>query len=448
MNVSLSHIVRNMSEHLLKGTGAYFLGSGISAASGLPDWKGLLEELAIPLGLEINENDDLTRIAQYFQNADNGNRGPLIGRLRESMIPKAEKINSYHESIKRTNLSVIWTTNYDTILEKTLSDTLLATRACDDDLVNMPSRHGIELIKIHGCAERSKPVDLIITEEDYENFVIQKPALARRLGHDLLHKSLLFIGYSYRDPNISTIVVEARRLAGNSTREHYFIAERENTEPKRIRQELWHNDLRRFGFRTAFIDDFQELSEALAQISLRSRGNSVFVTGSHRNSDQEVEQLGKLLVDIEDIILLDGQSEGVGRTAANAFGSECVRQKKDIRQHVRYFPNPYAFNPGFSDNPSLLGTLKKWRASLFKAAQFVVVYDGGMGTQAEVEIALEMGCRIIPALGSDHPFGKWLIENQRIKEQLTPDFIDCLGKGKPTPQQILNFIKECLGHES
>ena len=41
MLIDIGEIIREMGDALSRGEGAYFVGSGISAGSGLPDWVGL-----------------------------------------------------------------------------------------------------------------------------------------------------------------------------------------------------------------------------------------------------------------------------------------------------------------------------------------------------------------------------------------------------------------------
>jgi hypothetical protein len=438
---SVEQVIDGIGAALVRGEGALFLGSGISTPSGLPDWLGLMKNIANPLGLDLTSSDDLAKVAQYIINSDNGNRGPLVGRLRRTLLQGEIRQNDYHAAISRTNVATIWTTNFDTLLERVFATMRLAVRANDGDLTGGVRECDIELFKIHGCIDRSKTDELILTQEDYENFSATRPALTERLRHDLIHNSILFAGYSYRDPNIATVLVEARRLGSGATREHFFIAKRETDPASFIRQRLWHDDLRRFGIRTAFIDDYQDLTDALNRLALVSRGKSVFITGSHTTSNTAMaEQIGELLALDSDIVLLDGQSSGVGRAAANAFGTACVQKFRDIRGRIRYFSNPYAFNPKFSDDPSLLGTLKQWRASLARAAHVVVVFDGGMGTDAEVEVVREMDCVIVPVKGGIGGTADRLLSDPKITNRLSPSYVSKAKEGTAKAEDVAQCI--------
>ena len=154
--------------------------------------------------------------------------------------------------------------------------------------------------------------------------------------------------------------------------------------------------------------------------------------------------MGKLLADEKDLVLLDGQSEGIGREASNAFGEECVRQHFDIRERIRFFPNPYTFNPSFANNRAYLSTLKKWRASLFRAAHIAIVFDGGMGTGAELEVAREMDCCIVPVPVSLNDLAYKLLADSKIAQKLPSKFLTAAQAVALTAGDVLDCINQIL----
>src|SRR5262249_50761108 len=87
----------------------------------------------------------------------------------------------------------------------------------ESDMVELTEPETIELIKAHGSFGVSNPHEFVIATEDYEDFAQHRPAITARLQANLLSKSFLFVGYGYGDPNIRTVLVEARRLAGRAT---------------------------------------------------------------------------------------------------------------------------------------------------------------------------------------------------------------------------------------
>lgn len=434
----LTIVTSRFSDALLRGDGAYFLGSGVSVPSHLPDWSGLLQPFATTLGLTLQLDDDLPLIAQHVVNSAVGNRGPLVGEFRRRLGGR-HPLNRYHEALQLTNVRTIWTTNFDTLVEDALTNAKVAVRASDADLTSGPDDHEIEVLKMHGCIRRSSPQQLVITTEDYEDFAIQRAAFAQRLRHDLLHRTLLFVGYSYRDPNIRTLLVEARRLAQRATREHLMLLRRETSSAgEELRQRLWTIDLGRVGIRCVLADSYAEIEEALSVIARQSRGRSVFTTGSHAGSSPLAAEVGKLLAGVDPpILMLDGQSSGTSRQVMDAFGTACVIGKKDFRTRIRYFPNPYSVNASFASDPAHLDTLKQWRATLLRATRTMLVFDGGMGTEAEVALARNFRCQIIPVPERPGDLSTRLLQEADIEQHLRtidPAYLSKATSG-PSPRK-------------
>jgi hypothetical protein len=447
---NLDRVVRSFSEAVQEGHGALFLGAGVSVPSGLPDWAGLLNPLVAPLGLSVESTDDLPLLAQHVVNYHHG-RGPLIGGVRHA-IGGRFKPNPYHDAIAQTDVDLIWTTNFDTLIEDSLrTRERVAVRTADTDITSGSMTFDREVLKMHGCIQTSAPKDLVITSEDFEDYTANRPVFTQRLRQDLLQRRFLFVGYGFGDPNIRTVAVEARRMAEKTPREHFMIMRVDPTlaPEKRRRVDLWIDDLRRVGIDAAVVDDFPKVAQALFEISLRSRGRSVFVTGSHTQpASAFLQDLGTALAELRPLIrLLDGQSEGVGRTVANAFGAAALHAKHDLRDRVRFFPNPYAVDPSMANNVALLPTLRAWRASLFRSAHTVVVFDGGMGTTAEVEVAREMRCRIVPVPLTTSGLPIRLLADPEIRQSLDsldPHYVAKASTGGVTAQDVARIVEKSL----
>jgi hypothetical protein len=435
-----------------KKTAAVFVGAGISIASGLPSWFDLLLPEARRLGIRFDPGDDPAEVAQYVVNSDLGNRGPFVNRIRAALDRNAAP-NSYHVALGRTPLDSIWTTNYDTLIEESLGRFRLAVHASDADIGHPAESADIEIVKIHGCISRSAPEELVLTKEDYEDFTVRRAATADRLRGELLRRSFLFLGYGFADRTINNILVEARRLARRATRRHYVVEKRlsgaaeDGCEARR--QAHWAADLRRMGIHCVFVEEFCELGEILDAIALRSRGPTVYVTGSHESQSELAAALGRLLASSQDpkVVTLDGQSEGVSRDFTAAFGEECVVRRIDLRDRLHLFPNPYAMNPAFSNDRSLLPTLAQVRRPLVRAAQVVVVFAGGMGTRMEVELALKEGCRIIPVPLERGDYGDELLRSKEIAASIAefdPDYVKAVLSDGMTAERLATCVTRGL----
>lgn len=450
-------VINEFSKALVEDRGAVFVGAGISTRSRVPGWADLLRDMAeTRLGIQLNPDDDLPLIAQHIVNRTN-NRGPLIDHFR-NVLQKPYAHNAYHAILAKTNVKCLWTTNYDTLLEEAFRSHFKVTVRASDESISRGGRvSDIEVIKMHGCIEQSGADDLVVTQEDYDDFFEQRPATAHRLRQDLVDRQFLFVGYSYADSNIRNIVVEARRLGKRALRQHYIVLRRakggtkEEIAAKQARQDLWLSDLSRVGIAACQIDDFSELESILQGIALRSRGQTVFVTGSHErdvtNPTSHPRSVGKLLAEKEGLVLLDGQSTGTGQDVTSAYMETCLRNQIDILPRLRLFSNPYAANPRFSNNRALLPALREWRAPLMRSAQVVIVYHGGMGTEAEVELAKDVGCRILPVPECKGDLPMRLLEDPAISKALAdldPAYIEKARSHSVTPEDVVECVMKML----
>ncbi|MCW3168818.1 SIR2 family protein [Chryseobacterium sp. 09-1422] len=443
MSSAVKKFIKEYSEELIAGKAAYFIGAGISVNSNLPSWTELIKPFAKKIGIKDIIGKDMTLMAQYVINEEFGNKGPFLDsisrKFRRRYFP-----NPYHYAISKTNITTIWTTNYDNLLEEVFANVATDIKFTDESISRDVPDNKVEIIKMHGCIYNSHRSDITITQSDYEDFFEKKPAIVQRLRMDLLQKSFLFIGYGYNDSNIQNIITEARRLSGNNTRQHYLIT----TDKKSREFDLWCLNLRRYGIRVIRINKNEDLLPILESLSLHSRGRSVFITGSHNTfSSKNAKKLSKKLARIPETIFNDGQSSGLMRIASNAFMETIIDNKDDVTKRFRFFPNPYSANPKFANDVSLLPTLKEWRIPLFKSTYVVIAFDGGMGTKAEVEIALDMGCIVIPFF-SDKKSETWqLLKNKLLIERIEKHdkkYIKNLRKEIIKYNDLLRIIKNIL----
>ena len=93
---------------------ALFVGAGLSVAAGYPTWSELLEKVASELGLDLEKEHDLARVAQYYLNRK-GKRTPIAELVKKS-FPSNREIPRTHRSLARLPIRNLWTTNFDTLI--------------------------------------------------------------------------------------------------------------------------------------------------------------------------------------------------------------------------------------------------------------------------------------------------------------------------------------------
>ncbi|TPJ27155.1 SIR2 family protein [Mesorhizobium sp. B2-8-3] len=448
MSAELENLVNSFSRAAFHGNAAWFVGAGTSRPSALSGWVDLLKPLGQELGITVTANDDLPAIAQYYVNKMSGNKGPLVQHLRQT-LGGAARPNFYHHQIARSNVGTIWTTNYDHLIEAALAQASLRyrVRIRESDMVELAEPGTTEVVKAHGSFGVSSPAEFVIASEDFEDYAYKRPATTARLQSNLLGKSFLFVGYGYGDPNVRTVLLEARRLAERASHPHFMLTAAQDTADaeKAGRQELWRADLARIGIKCVLMPGYDAVEQTVARIARRSRGPTVYVTGSHKDSSALASEVGKSLADPMQsrTILLDGQSAGISRDLLSAFQTACVEQQVDLNERLRFFPNPYSSNPKFSSDPRLLPLLKEWRSSLLRQAHSVLAFDGGMGTQAEVELAKELGCCIVPVPLSTTGSALSLIRDPQIAADLDKRAPGYIPKAEALKLSATDIV-ECL----
>ncbi|WP_319506467.1 SIR2 family protein [uncultured Methanolobus sp.] len=123
--------------------------------------------------------------------------------LKKGFIDQSEQ-HDYNEEIEliaKIKPHAIITTNYDQLLEQMFSEyePIVGQKILRGNFTN----YG-EIFKIHGCI--SNPDGMILTQDDYDEFIKKKKYLSAKLLIFFAEHPLLFIGYSAEDPNIKLIL--------------------------------------------------------------------------------------------------------------------------------------------------------------------------------------------------------------------------------------------------
>ncbi len=97
---------------------AIFAGAGLSVSTGLVNWKNLLRDIAVELNLDIDKEDDLISLAQYYEN-EKGGRGSINDKLIEEFTKDVTESEN-HRILASLPIKTYWTTNYYDLIEKSI----------------------------------------------------------------------------------------------------------------------------------------------------------------------------------------------------------------------------------------------------------------------------------------------------------------------------------------
>ena len=105
---------------------------------------------------------------------------------------------------------------------------------------------------------------------------------------DLIEKTLLFLGFSFSDPNVERILAKVREQLGQNKRDHYWITRRPPTaspdgskSPEELAYDqrkatLQSKDLQRYGIQTVWVDEYAHIPELLLALEAYTHPASGF----------------------------------------------------------------------------------------------------------------------------------------------------------------------------
>jgi hypothetical protein len=432
MNSEIKEFIKFYGQALKDNNAAIFAGAGLSKPCGFVDWKGLMREIAVSLGLDVDQETDLIAIAQYHINERLGNRS-IINQTIKNNFAKNVVLTENHHILARLPISSYWTTNYDNLIEKAIKAEGKIPdekKMSDNLLITEPKRDTI-VYKMHGDVGQSN--DVVISKDDYETYEMKKGAYSIVLQSELLSKIFLFIGFNFDDPNLIFILSRIKNLLGeksNSLRTHYFFIEEvkkhenekeEDYEKRKIRQELKIKDLNRYGIKALVLKSYAEITPILKSLENFYKRSNVFMSGSiecfeennNLNDDKHklfVHNLTKKVLENK-FKIITGKGKTIGDIIIDAtldymFSNGYQR----LDEYIKMRPFPLSFiREGKSDDDKKeikQDRNRKYRDEMLKEAGVTIFIYGNKkdgdttklsnGMEEEFSIAIEKGMLPIP----------------------------------------------------
>jgi hypothetical protein len=185
-----------------------------------PAWKDMVDQAAKLLGasdpglLRLRGTD--LQILEFFKIL-NGGLAPLTNWLsREFAAATDDDIVSSRILIELTKLelcSIYYTTNYDDFIERALRRMGRNAHVTSSELNISHNRSYAEIVKFHG--DFNAPDQMVLSESQYMDRMRLESPMDFKLRADVLGRAVVFIGYSFRDPNVNYIFHIVNKLFSN-----------------------------------------------------------------------------------------------------------------------------------------------------------------------------------------------------------------------------------------
>ncbi len=181
-----------------------------------PLWGDFKTEMATALGYSQGEGPDALRLAQEYKTL-HGESGldQLISRL---IVDDQWEPGPLHKQLMELPWRDVLTTNWDTLLERTKTQTPDRIYSCVRTIQDIAQRARPRIVKLHGSLPSHKP--FIFTEDDYRTYPVRFAPFVNLAQQVMLEHELCLIGFSGIDPNFlewsgwvrDTLSVSSRRI--------------------------------------------------------------------------------------------------------------------------------------------------------------------------------------------------------------------------------------------
>lgn len=186
-----------------------------------PNWSEMVDQAARLLGAQDSQllrlrGTDL-QILEYFS-IMHGGLAPLTNwlSLEFSRATDADIVSCpiHRELANLDKCKLFYTTNYDNFIEralKTRNNANVAVVTAEHNLNH--DRLAVEVVKFHG--DFNSPNAMVVTESQYLDRMRFETTMDVKLRSDMLGRAILFLGYSFRDQNVSYLFHLVNMLFSN-----------------------------------------------------------------------------------------------------------------------------------------------------------------------------------------------------------------------------------------
>jgi SIR2-like domain len=248
----------------------FFCGAGISYKAGLPNFKGLVDQLYHEIydkkntnELQAFESKNYDRVISLLENRVIGGKENTRRAIHSILTPKMEPQELKDNGALKMHASLLIlasgtndghdqtvrlvTTNFDRLFEIELANKEVKNIKCYQAPLLPAANHKLNgIIYLHGLLPESSSCtaddlnQLVLSSDDFGSAYLTQ-GWASNFVKDLLREySVCFVGYSVNDPVIS-YMMDAHRASSREPREMFVFASYDEEKNKEDEAERWKN---------------------------------------------------------------------------------------------------------------------------------------------------------------------------------------------------------------
>lgn len=206
--IDIRPYLNEIAERLWSGHAAVMVGAGFSknakpnstSAPDFPDWSQLGDLLYEKIhGKKPGTNSKYLNVLKLADEVHAAFGRPVLDQLLRDAIPNQDyEPSPIHEKLLKLPWSDVFTTNYDTLLERSRNAVKSRRYEVIVNKEDLTLSQKPRIIKLHGSFP-SGP--FVITEEDYRRYPEKFAPFVNTVQQALLENTLCLVGFSGDDPN-------------------------------------------------------------------------------------------------------------------------------------------------------------------------------------------------------------------------------------------------------
>lgn len=225
-----------LAEAIQKDNLVIFAGSGLSIRFGLPNWRKLVTDV-----IDIVNNESYKPYSMLLNTEGEAMMSPLevLDKLKGEHIIFREYIRDHfeiktgdftlHKKIIELTGKVI-TTNYDNAFEKACNGNIKPTYPTSRfNISELEKNKDRYIFNIHGSYHEAD--NCILFKSDYERMYGTDSAVSEKLKSIFINKTILFIGFSFNDPDLNLIFSNLNQHFSNFNK-HFILTPSSNFSNK------------------------------------------------------------------------------------------------------------------------------------------------------------------------------------------------------------------------